>query len=951
MRERRLFRPLLIGSALTALLALTAPFDASAVTVDQERSASYYQDALQQLEDGDAAAAIIQLRNALQQDPGNVEARQLLGRLYLSAGDGPSAEKELGRALEAQPSDETEILLGNALLMQQKYEEVLSTVSREASTPEQRQEKLLILGNAHFGLDEVEEAEAIYREILSSAPASVGANFALARLKGAVGDLDAASDYLSTALETDPEFFEGWLLKAEIALRHQQYDAAFEALDKADRIRPGNTGAMLARAQALLQTGKVDEGEEQVKAILERQPNQTFAKYLQAGIYFARGDYEEADRVFFTIQDELRNFTPALLLGGLIKFGTEQYAQAEQFLSRYVAAQPQNVAAKRVLALVNLRLGNPHATVRILESVVAANPDDLAAMQLLASGYMRTENYDQAAEAFEKVARSDNPAFAQQARTSLALLGTSLGISGAPVADAEEQAAAQPSGEPGAEPAPAGTLMPADELSRGIVLVLDYLKTRDFEAALDEVESLKSTHPDNPVVLNIEGGIHLARGDEESARESFEKALELNPDFISALNNLDRLDLRAGNPEAVEGRMRDRLERDPTDEQMLLRLAQFLTSQERPDEAQALLDSARGSMPESIAVREALVVSYLTEGTPERAVPIAKEMADIAPENPAVLTFAGRTLLQAEMPAEAVGMFERLRVVQPDSPAAQLLLADALFAAERKDEARAMLVDLRERNPENVPAAAGLINFALSDDQAEEALRIATDLAAQDAVASAQLQADVLRRTGRADKAVAVLSDAFQENPVSPLALDLFLAQRSVGQVEEGIKGLTAWVEAHPDDRPARLALASALIETGDYETASAQYETLVTSDPNDAAALNNLAWLKNELGEPNALDYARRAHDLAPESPEIADTLGWMLVQSEDTAEEGLALLREAATAAPANADIQYHLAYALRASGDQDEAQAILEKLLATDQPFTERDAAQSLLTELRG
>lgn len=262
-----------------------------------------------------------------------------------------------------------------------------------------------------------------------------------------------------------------------------------------------------------------------------------------------------------------------------------------------------------------------------------------------------------------------------------------------------------------------------------------------------------------------------------------------------------------------------------------------------------------------------------------------------------------------------------------------------------------MLVDLRERNPENVPAAAGLINFALSDDRPEEAMQIARDLAARDAVASAQLQADVLRRTDRAEEAAKVLSDAFEETPVSALALDLFLARRTVGETEAGIKGLASWVDEHPDDRPARLALASALIETGDYGAASAQYETLASSNPNDAAVLNNLAWLKNELGEPNAIDYARRAHDLAPDSPEIADTLGWMLVQSEETAEEGLALLREAATAAPANADIRYHLAYALHTSGDQDEAQAILEELLATDQPFLEREAAQSLLTELRG
>src|SRR5690606_6870494 len=157
--------------------------------------------------------------------------------------------------------------------------------------------------------------------------------------------------------------------------------------------------------------------------------------------------------------------------------------------------------------------------------------------------------------------------------------------------------------------------------------------------------------------------------------------------------------------------------------------------------------------------------------------------------------------------------------------------------------------------PGNAAAAAGLINFALSEERPEEALRIADQLKADNAVSSAQLKSDVLMRLGRTGEAVSVLAQAFQENPVSPLAIDLFLARRSAGEMDAAVAGLQDWVEGEEDDHSARLALASALLETGDYEAAARHYETLVSVNPNDAAVLNNLAWLKNELNQPNALD------------------------------------------------------------------------------------------------
>src|SRR4051812_3371888 len=48
---------------------------------------------------GENKAAIIQLKNLLQQQPRNGPARILLGAAYADSGDGVSAEKELRKAL------------------------------------------------------------------------------------------------------------------------------------------------------------------------------------------------------------------------------------------------------------------------------------------------------------------------------------------------------------------------------------------------------------------------------------------------------------------------------------------------------------------------------------------------------------------------------------------------------------------------------------------------------------------------------------------------------------------------------------------------------------------------------------------------------------------------------------------------------------------------------------
>ena len=82
--------------SVMALFALLIGFSGSIRAASKNEQASrYYEDALVRYEKKDFAGAIIQLKNALQQDANMLAAPVLLGRSFLEKGQPNSAEVEL----------------------------------------------------------------------------------------------------------------------------------------------------------------------------------------------------------------------------------------------------------------------------------------------------------------------------------------------------------------------------------------------------------------------------------------------------------------------------------------------------------------------------------------------------------------------------------------------------------------------------------------------------------------------------------------------------------------------------------------------------------------------------------------------------------------------------------------------------------------------------------------
>jgi len=60
-----------------------------------------------------------------------------------------------------------------------------------------------------------------------------------------------------------------------------------------------------------------------------------------------------------------------------------------------------------------------------------------------------------------------------------------------------------------------------------------------IEEALDAVDTLTKSYPNEPLLYNISGVCYKAIGQLEAAVKSFEKALAIKPDYTEANNNLD----------------------------------------------------------------------------------------------------------------------------------------------------------------------------------------------------------------------------------------------------------------------------------------------------------------------------------------------------------------------------------------------------------------------------
>ena len=221
---------------------------------------------------GDSKAAVIQLKNALQNSPDNPEARFQLGSTYVASGEFASAEKELRRAasLGVKP-DRIALLLGQALSGQGQFQKTLDETAPAAGVT-QTPEILALRGTAYFGLRKAEQARESFQGALAAKPGFVPALIGLARHAAMSGNQASATGYAAKAVQKDPANADAWLLKGDLLRSENDNAGAIKAYDEAIKVNPSSLVALNARANAYTASAKYAEAKKDLDAAREIMP-------------------------------------------------------------------------------------------------------------------------------------------------------------------------------------------------------------------------------------------------------------------------------------------------------------------------------------------------------------------------------------------------------------------------------------------------------------------------------------------------------------------------------------------------------------------------------------------------------------------------------------------------------------------------------------------------------
>ena len=103
------------------------------------------------------------------------------------------------------------------------------------------------------------------------------------------------------------------------------------------------------------------------------------------------------------------------------------------------------------------------------------------------------------------------------------------------------------------------------------------------------------------------------------------------------------------------------------------------------------------------------------------------------------------------------------------------------------------------------------------------------------------------------------------------------------GRMPEAQQLLSSMSTKHPNEPRVRTIAAAIAVQAGQPDVAIREYEAAQKLGVSAVNTLNNLAWLYASSPQGNvdtALKLAQEARERDPESPEIADTLAWIMIK-----------------------------------------------------------------------
>jgi putative PEP-CTERM system TPR-repeat lipoprotein len=916
---------------------LVVCFLAVAACGDSTTSEEYLARAEQLLAEHNYAEAIIELKNALsvanEKQQTLPRARWLLGKVYLDTGSATAAAKELERARElGWNPNEVLPALAKALLSKGDLTGVmaLSTagLSPQATAQLQAQQALAKLGQGDIWTADTFIAKA--SEVHGEDPE---VQLAEVRMLGASGDLDGALALVERVLAEHPDRRDAWSMKGDLLAAQNKRPEALAAFSVAIELSPDSKEDRLKRGLLNLEMRQLEDVTPDIEFLLETAPKHPMTNYLQGSLDFLNGNYANCIDAL-TLAEPAAEQYPLILFylsGAYMVEGNE--AEAVRQSERQVTLNPNFAPGRILLASLYLKNARAKEAQQTLRPVLDADPSDRLALNIMAKALIQDGKTDQALKILKTLQQT-----APESAIAHFELGAGLLFDGQREA-ANRQFETALSLDPSLEQASMFRLQAISE-------------SEDIAGAIADAQEYVKQNPDSVHGHTVLGQKYLANEQVDEAIAELKEALSLVPGDPEANHTLAKIEQQRGNTEASRAYYQAVLKERPDYLPTLLHLAALAAEPGNEDEMVAQLEYAIEAHPDALEPRLMLARYYVWGNMPDKIPPLFASLSELQQQSPEVLSLLAISQIAEFKYDKAQYNLEQLVELEQDTAYTHHLLARAAAGAGDLERAREELKRAEEIDENFAPALVSLARLAWADGNASQFDNYMGRLSklAPESPDVLRLHALAAQRDGDSEQVTALFRKILEAAPTTESMLELAGYLYVTGEKQESRQIVENWVSTNPDDVAARMALATQLVSAGHIEDALDQYREVIRIQPENAAALNNLAWYLRDEDPVASLKYARLAVAAAPDKVEILDTVA--IVESQaGNHREALRHIQRALELSPDDPNLLYHQAEIEARSGNKGAAIVILNKVLGGDSPvFQHRVEAEELLASLQ-
>ena len=419
---------------------------------------------------------------------------------------------------------------------------------------------------------------------------------------------------------------------------------------------------------------------------------------------------------------------------------------------------------------------------------------------------------------------------------------------------------------------------------------------------------------------------------------------------------IQRILSRAKDKAAVFNILQDIVAPYPTLVETHLALARSAYANRDPDRAR---DEARQAL--KLKPDSELAILTLAEVTPDsnEAAKLVSDFLKKYPNAREVRIAYARGLAEQKQYEQAIRQFQTLLKEDPEDPTTVFALGILNVQISHFPEAETYLkryLELLAAQPddERDPTQALLVLSQIAEDRNDipAALKYLEQVDQGESYAGVQVRrAQLMAKSGDIDGARKVLQQAQSEASNDREVLQFIQAEgqllRDSERYQDASDVLSAGLKRFPDSTDLLYDYAMVTDKTGNYKDMETSLRKIIALAPNNQHAYNALGYslADRNIRLPEAVTLIKKAVELAPEDPFIADSLGWaeFRMGNLDEAEKEL---RRAYGLRP-DPEIGIHLGEILWARGKQDEAKKLWREAQSKD---PKNDVLKSTLERLK-